>query len=1165
MTEEGADEGRRVASSMYEENFLPKDSSFTKLKEPPLNIVRLNNNLYRPSNENLKSVDEWIDLFDKAAFFKGYDIILGEVVIMIYEDPDSLKISSVLFSCLGEFHFNGFTLDNKSRFFDACKNLDKSVRKSNTRRALAITLLKTYALMEPNEVKMALNNNIPFEWDETVAGELASSMKLISSKSPAQIGQCLLNLGFLQPHFIESTLLDVIYDDNPSVIDSNNKLVYLIGQQLEQLFDPLTEYSPESTNILYRPPERPIKFNDDKLVQDICQELLQLQENTTTQLVKFLREAVVPIRMKTLNGEIKGLTTSQLNQVFPPTIDEVTRVNCIFLEALKNSIEHGSFEVMKACGSTIPYFYKATMRHESALKSFDGNLKQFLEIYGRYIPNEYSEAHIDVILKSQLNLTKIKMILERLVKTKNWSSSEKIIVDQNFKSATETIDSFGKEELKPYNKRVFTPSGKVLTEICENWPAILSYGWVNRKVVSVIDTVNQNNKDKGLIVLFSDYIIFLSIIDDEDEDSLTSKPQVSDILMNSLINENPIQNIPRMKVTAWSLLNDLEISTFSDNSITFLFKNGQCSAGVFEIDDTSKFIRVFNKSLILSKTTPFHLFQIERFGFNIFVTAHERSTYITEKSHSKIALFLNIEPNKNLLKENKVEFGLFAKFIEDDLIKIHTLTISKNPYSNTINSSEFSSYLSEEISNLETKRHSIESKNYFDICTSGTQSLLLAAISKPIMKPQSQQVSRKSSTRKSLTSNFELFSKASTTDRIASYSSVKNTNEEAKINTTKKEANTTSTPKLSKKSKLKQRLSKLFNLSDKPLPVPPKEPAVKRPIKKSNIANLIIPQKSNDSIPSIKEKCNAIFDTEVPEISSFDDVKTFETTMSALFDEDLDYNNNIEILDDLPNWVLKREKSSVQVGLNEIKNKNISGVEAVDEEDDTNNDYDITYNMPITSEIEHVLIKPEAKPIIYKVNTKPVRTIFNNFQQTRLESPRKVSSKEEPGVLSTFSSISMDEGFQSPLLKVGIESQEDINNKDYDAYYTPMSSNAGFQDYGSMNPSDSLLDFEFDSFDTERVINLTKKSEDCYSTATSFKSCFDNEDIIRQLPSTSRIYDDENDLSGDDSFQYLAKFVEGSFNVDNFKKSETYQTLPRSYSSLKYLASYIDTSFPIDT
>lgn len=267
------------------------------------------------------------------------------------------------------------TITPSSRYYSACLNLPQSMASSLVRKALAIACLRTYANLDIN-LKTFLTESseeaLQFDWDETTAGALAASLIPATGKFPDQIGTAVIDSGILQPKFIRSVVIDIIYQDLDTTNDSNNELVYLFGNQLEHLFDPLSEYSPEPTEMLYSPPARQqaLRPGDDKIVQSVCKELYSLQSHFTTDLLCFLQDYLIPLRVKALGGELPELTIRKLNMIFPPTIDEVVRVNNILYEALDAAINYGSYEVLKACGISIPYFYKACMRHEAATRNF---------------------------------------------------------------------------------------------------------------------------------------------------------------------------------------------------------------------------------------------------------------------------------------------------------------------------------------------------------------------------------------------------------------------------------------------------------------------------------------------------------------------------------------------------------------------------------------------------------------------------------------------------------------------------------------------------------------------------------------------------------------------------------------------------------------------------
>ena len=147
-------------------------------------------------------------------------------------------------------------------------------------------------------------------------------MQLISEKKPEKFGLKLLELGLLQTHCIQSTVLDVIYDNASSetsdkIVEENNRLVFLIGSQLEQLFDPLLEYSPEIMEFSYTVPVDAIlpQIKNNELINTIISELLTVQTNFTMRLVNLLQNFIIPLRIHVLAAtSSSGIT--KINQVF---------------------------------------------------------------------------------------------------------------------------------------------------------------------------------------------------------------------------------------------------------------------------------------------------------------------------------------------------------------------------------------------------------------------------------------------------------------------------------------------------------------------------------------------------------------------------------------------------------------------------------------------------------------------------------------------------------------------------------------------------------------------------------------------------------------------------------------------------------------------------------
>lgn len=1160
------------------DNHLKQESSMNPI-EPNYNIIKLNNNLYTNASNNHRSLEEWYKIIPGSAFFQGLDSILGQIIVMVYEDPDSEKISTVLFSPLGEMCFNSLTLDHKSRFFVACENLRDEYKKSNVRRALAITLLKTYGSLNTDLKSRISKSSQMRDWDETTAGELASTMQLMSGQTPTQIGNKLINLGFLQPHYIESTVLDVIYADNPETIEANNELVYLLGDQIEQLFDPLTEYSPENQTEPYEPPVLN-KNNDDGLTKSICNELLQFQKNTSQVLIDFLQEFVIPLRIAALNGEIKDLTIAKLNQIFPPTIDEITRTNCIFLDALQNALPFGSFEVLKACGITIPYFYKAYMRHEAAMKSFSHLLKGFRSTYSIEIQPQFSERKIESIMNASLNLTKIKLILERLINIKTQGTEEENRqVKIYYQSAIETINSFAKDDLKPYSKRVFTPSGKVLTEICDGIPSLLTYGWLNRKVISVFDAKNLVNGQRDVIILFNDYIIFAKVNHDELEQAnctdTPKKPNVSDILMNSLMSEKPLSNIPSLEVTGYSGICEFEALSLGNHNLKIVLNNAPQTTFVYQVENSSKFMNLLSKAKILNKSTPFHLFKSVTCGLTIYSAAHEIDAFSRETSKSKSALFLNIDIDEQLLKYHGLFAGLSAKFVDEDLISVRSLTITGEKSRYNIDSARLSSLISEIISGLELQRHNYKNDELFTTFIVSNSYLLRSVVNESIEKTrkESPALKQKGFSRQ-VSRNSSIASRNKPLPKIVDV--------EKKESLNRKPIRTSGERQL-KKTKLKNRLSQLFSSKKHPSgnnqdgsklhhssPAPDKVES-KLPFTASSEKAQVVGNHSAEQI--IKGDSQGESYEESDESNSMDDCRTFESSMTPIFDGDDDVysQENVQSLIDgfsSENWLVARDNSSKNFGLNLVDHEfNL-------ENQDFGNKLDHGKDVPAGN----------ANPDFKKKKTDQNESSIATHPDPGLEeSNRELKTPMISRKLPTFNSL--DGEFETPILRVGYDSNEDLN--DNDIFYTPKSFENVFPELESMKSFETptahqIVGQHLETVNTgrnneasEKETTPTKATEKNGSPQSpmSFASCqednttdgFQMNNIFWQSPSELNFESlNEFNLENDESFGYLAGVLDNSCIItENMKKSETYKTLPRSYSSIRYLAAYIDNDTPI--
>lgn len=715
--------------------------------------------IIQQSNDDIYNEKYWSLMIPSAAYFHIYNSVLGDVFAMVYNDnltnSSSNTLSTFIIAKHGCSVYPNIDISSNSLYYSAIENLNNEFKSSKVRKALAISLLKSFADLNEDMINTLYKQaNLPintFDWDETQAGLLASQMNLINTKSPIDVGSYLYDLGYLSQNLSTgSYVVDVIYNEDPndnSLSEKNNALAFLLGKQLEQLFDPLSEYSPEPTEKAYKPPSdinekllnnintnnnnnttNDININiqideDSDLVKSICSELLSVQTNYTVQLVQFLQNFVIPLRIQVLENKLPGFTTTRLNQLFPPTIDEVTRINCIFLDMLKLAQPYGSYEILKACGKTIPYFYKAQMRHEAAIKNFHSDYLNFINEIKKI--NKLNlltldQRSIETAIYSSLNLVKIQLIIQRLYKNKIWP--KELIEDVNLlkDSCDATISSFANDKLIPYNGRIFTPTGKILTEIAKGWPSELQNGWLTRRVVAVfdaIDVLNPKIQNNSVIIIFSDHVLFLSIDDDEyyynlwnNKEKNLHQPSISDILMHSLTNETPLTKLPHMNVKSWCKINSLNALYYTSNIdslfmtkidspnsyIRFFNENDPSFTGIYKLEKVSgKYVtEVIARSKILNKSQSFHLFcgsiddenesgdninnnKEEKISKKVYYTAHEFSTYIEEETKSPFIVLFNEKYDKELLNKYNVYAFITLNFISDDVVRLEGLSRCK--------------------------------------------------------------------------------------------------------------------------------------------------------------------------------------------------------------------------------------------------------------------------------------------------------------------------------------------------------------------------------------------------------------------------------------------------------------------------------------------------------
>lgn len=791
----------------------------------PSNAITIDpNNAFKNSFTKLHSKGMYINSFFcpgqlansflDAVYFTGSDPLLGPLIIAVYKDsPDSSSLSTILVGRHGISEHVNMTIGPKSRFFGACLNLPKEQQASMVRKAMAIACLRTFSGMEialKSYLTFSSSENQLFDWDETTAGALAASMKPATARFPVDIGNAILDSGALLPKFIKSTVVDIVYQDSPQTNDYNNELVYLFGHQLEHLFDPLAEYSPEHTEMLYTPPSYPPmpRTSDVEAVQHVYQELFNVQHHFTANLLSLLEDYLIPLRVKVLGGGIPGMTMRKLNMIFPPTIDEIVRVNNIFYEALTLALPYGSYEVVKACGISIPYFYKACMRHEAATRNFRTTLREnydLIQIYGP-VPHKYSINNIESTIHCSLHLTKIKLVLDRLVKVTHWREDERVNVDELYQSAVGTIDSFGRESfISPYNNRIFTPTGKILVEISKGWPKELEYGWINRRIVTIFDAVDTMHGDPTLfsiVFIFTDAVVVIRPTEPINivSESGIHKPSITDILMHSMINSVPLPNLPGLEVVGWAPIEDVYMAEFGDPKNLAMYITGS-GLNCDHDNDTApaKHLALFklirpevtandivnytSKAKIMNKTQPFHLFLNTHSELSTFGTVYELDGYLMEPRKCPVAIYANMDFPESILESHDLIACIGVQVDDGDRVAITVLSKLAYKYHDVVSKSDFAAALSTQVSrvyglyfassnpfatemiiknNSDIANHLINFSTTRPDMTPKNHKRLSARVEKEPVAPASELVKRKPSLRQRVSTASSLFKKTGT-------------------------------------------------------------------------------------------------------------------------------------------------------------------------------------------------------------------------------------------------------------------------------------------------------------------------------------------------------------------------------------------------------------------
>ena len=665
--------------------------------------------------------------YKDAVYMTADDDFFGTLLAIVYKtDVSSPKLSVILIGSHGTSGFLNMTLDRTSRYFAACRGLAPTHYNSPIRRALAIACLRTYTTTDK-----PLTAKLPGYFDAACAGSLGSRFRLLCGKFPKSIGERVVNSGLICAKQVSSSVVDVIYEDSDDTIDQNDELIYLLGRQLDYLLDPLTLYCPEQTDKLYEPLTSPgagLKIknsitvtstgsdnnendvwalgsldDESQEVQDTCEELYLLESHMRSSLLDLLQTVVIPLRVLVLQDQFPGLNVSKLNAIFPPTIDELYRMHCILYDALKAALPFGAFEIIRACGSTMSYFYRACTRHLAATKHFETFVLELLDEF----PELEDAAGVDIranlvnitnVVYEAGQLKRFEPLLNKLLsdKAEEWTPRENIVVEELCSISSKTIRAVSTADT--IENGIFN----VIDKLFVNWPNTVLTDLESRRIITIfeahdiLETSDDASQGDLIFIIFSDVMIVCRPTERIHKSSLSGlhMPQICDVLMHSMLNNAPIDDsVPPLEVIAWSHLMDAHFASFEEN----LFVFSKSLIGSYELITSGFTVRdivaLLSKAKIVSKSEPFHLFEISddsadshlesealidvpttNSKLQLLSAVQEVKSYLSEYNKSKVAVFLTTKMSETLLHQHNLYAAICLNFDDDDNVIIDVLT-----------------------------------------------------------------------------------------------------------------------------------------------------------------------------------------------------------------------------------------------------------------------------------------------------------------------------------------------------------------------------------------------------------------------------------------------------------------------------------------------------------
>ncbi|KJZ80006.1 hypothetical protein HIM_00720 [Hirsutella minnesotensis 3608] len=372
---------------------------------------------------------------DSVSLYHVSDSLLGHLPVLIFHGPsttanytlNSSRVQIHVVSPAGFQSFPRITISPNSPFYSVVNRLPREFQGDEVYRALAFGLFKYFSEL-PDAVRVHLRAwcptrgrrqaSAPDMFSEQHAADLVKAMVKSDHTAPAiaALHEALqtqhlsnVDLDFILPPGaivpLQPADLEDVPDDEDDILDPTLRqygpytpLVRLFG---EPVFLP--------TSKLRRAPSKPTALNRSKLfTRDQKVELrMKLAElvDTEDRYVAKLAELVHHVAADFREAAKRRLSSSQspseeeLEKLFPPSADEILRVNSAFLDQLKTIMDETEQEALKDMESTSTNLLGSRTGGSVRVKDSSGALaiaRLFLEWFPKF-----TECYQDYIRASQ--------------------------------------------------------------------------------------------------------------------------------------------------------------------------------------------------------------------------------------------------------------------------------------------------------------------------------------------------------------------------------------------------------------------------------------------------------------------------------------------------------------------------------------------------------------------------------------------------------------------------------------------------------------------------------------------------------------------------------------------------------------------------------------------